>query len=112
MKITLVVTLVIAVFCGKSSQQCFSPYSQKPPNKNGYEELYSGQQEFSLGLLNAINKVMPNENLFFSPYSTYHALLIAYFLTGGQTESYLRKVLRFNEKQVSSEIALNFWKTI
>lgn len=100
MKITLAVALVIAVFCEKSTQQCFRPYSENQPNKKGHEDLYSGQQEFSLALLNAINKVMPNENLFFSPYSTYHALLIAYFLSGGQTENYLKKVLRLKENQV------------
>ncbi|KAJ8983134.1 hypothetical protein NQ317_014709 [Molorchus minor] len=41
---------------------------------------------------------------FFSPYSTYHALLIAYFMSGKQTESYLKKVLRLNEKQAKSDI--------
>lgn len=100
MKITFAVALVITVFCEVSSQQCFRPYSESQPNKNAHADLYSGQQEFSLALLNAINKVMPNENLFFSPYSTYHALLIAYFLSGGQTESYLKKVLRLKESQV------------
>jgi hypothetical protein len=47
------------------------------------------------------HQLTPHENLFFSPYSTYHALIIAYFLAGGQTEGYLKKMLRLGEAQVS-----------
>ncbi|XP_066157837.1 serine protease inhibitor 88Ea-like isoform X2 [Euwallacea fornicatus] len=83
---------------------CFPPYGNNQPAKNAYANLYGGQQDFSLALLNAINKIMPKENLFFSPYSTYHALLIAYFMAGGQTEAYLKKVLRLGENQYKSDI--------
>ncbi|KAG5896628.1 hypothetical protein JTB14_009536 [Gonioctena quinquepunctata] len=103
MKITFLLATLVAVFFKETSQQCFPPYAGSQPNKNGHNDLYSGQQEFSLALLNAINKVMPNENLFFSPYSTYHALLITYFLSGNQTERYLKKVLRLNENQEKSD---------
>ncbi|XP_018579836.1 serine protease inhibitor 88Ea-like isoform X2 [Anoplophora glabripennis] len=104
MKITFVVGLLITVFLKDSSQQCFPPYASNQPERKTHADLYSGQQGFSLALLNAINKIMPNENLFFSPYSTYHALLIAYFMTGGQTESYLKKVLRLDQSQNKSDI--------
>ncbi|XP_023015303.1 serine protease inhibitor 88Ea isoform X1 [Leptinotarsa decemlineata] len=103
MKITFVLAVVVAVFLKESNQQCFPPFAGNQPNKNAHANLYAGQQEFSLALLNAINKLMPNENLFFSPYSTYHALLIAYFLSGGQTETYLKKVLRLKDDLEKSD---------
>ncbi|KAH8359163.1 hypothetical protein KR093_004876, partial [Drosophila rubida] len=56
--------------------------------------LYRGQQEFSVAMLDAIRKATPNENVFFSPYSTYHALLLAYFGATGQTERELATALR------------------
>ncbi|KAJ8956925.1 hypothetical protein NQ318_014344, partial [Aromia moschata] len=104
MKITLGIGLLVALLCKGTHQQCFAPYADNQPEKKTHSDLYSGQQGFSLNLLNAINKVMPNENLFFSPYSTYHALLIAYFLSGRQTESYLKKVLRLNEHQSKADV--------
>lgn len=56
-------------------------------------DLYRGQQNFTLSMLQAINKATPNENVFFSPYSTYHALLLAYFGSRGQTQAELTKAL-------------------
>lgn len=103
MKLIAASILLALVLIQESTQQCFKPYQDQQPNKHGHADLYGGQQDFSLALLNAINKIMPKENLFFSPYSTYHALLIAYFMAGGQTESYLKKVLRLNENQDKSD---------
>lgn len=100
MKITFAIALLAIAVFKESHQQCFPPYVGRQPSKTGHLDLYSGQQEFSLALLSAINKVLPNDNLFFSPYSTYHALLMAYFLSGKQTEQYLKKVLRLNPNQV------------
>ncbi|CAG9853621.1 unnamed protein product [Phyllotreta striolata] len=105
MKITFAIALLAAAVFKESQQQsCFQPFEGHQPSRSGHADLYSGQQEFSLNLLNAINKVLPNENLFFSPYSTYHALLMAYFLSGKQTEQYLKKVLRLNPTQEKSDI--------
>ncbi|XP_017861409.1 PREDICTED: ovalbumin-related protein X [Drosophila arizonae] len=59
-------------------------------------DLYRGQQEFSVAMLDAIRKATPNENVFFSPYSTYHALLLAYFGATGESETELANVLRLN----------------
>ncbi|XP_067637446.1 serine protease inhibitor 88Ea-like [Eurosta solidaginis] len=56
-------------------------------------DLYRGQQNFTVSMLQAINKATPNENVFFSPYSTFHALLLAYFGAGGQTEVELTQAL-------------------
>lgn len=63
-------------------------------NKDAKVNLYTGQQAFTVSLLDAINKATPNENVFFSPYSTYHALLLAYFGAKNQTEDNLRKTLK------------------
>lgn len=95
------ILLMLIAFSRAQEPACFPPFANSPPAINAYANLYGGQQDFSLALLNAINKLMPKENLFFSPYSTYHALIIAYFMAGGQTETYLRKVLRLGENQVS-----------
>ncbi|XP_055923317.1 serine protease inhibitor 88Ea [Eupeodes corollae] len=55
--------------------------------------LYRGQQQFTVSMLDAINKATPNENLFFSPYSTYHSLLLAYFGARNETEAELIEAL-------------------
>lgn len=99
MKCVFGFSLIFLIFLRNTQQQCFSDKDDNgfidPTSRTG---LYTGQQDFSLALLQSINRLMPNENLFFSPYSTYHALLIAYFLAGGQTETYLKKVLRLEPK--------------
>lgn len=47
-------------------------------------------------MLKALKSSSPNENIFFSPYSTFHALLLAYFGAKGNTERELRNVLNLN----------------
>ncbi|BFF90178.1 serine protease inhibitor 88Ea [Drosophila madeirensis] len=70
----------------------------KPDNK--YLEkrvrLYHGQQNFAVSMLDVIRTSTPNDNVFFSPYSTYHALLLAYFGSSGETEQQLRSVLNLD----------------
>lgn len=101
MKITYGLWFVVFVLLTqKSYQQCLTVDDRKTTDRAGRTGLYTGQQGFSLALLQAINQLMPTENLFFSPYSTYHALVIAYFLAGGQTEDYLKKILRLESAQV------------
>lgn len=60
------------------------------------QNLYQGQQAFTIDLLKEINETSSDKNIFFSPYSTYHALLLAYFGAKGETEKELRNVLRLN----------------
>jgi serine protease inhibitor len=102
MKITFV--FLVVAFLRGSDQQCLSANDNKPADPSSRLGLYTGQQEFSLALLQAINQLTPHENLFFSPYSTYHALIIAYFLAGGQTEGYLKKMLRLGEAQTKPDV--------
>lgn len=113
MKITLVVAIVIAVLYETSCQKCFTSSSKEQPNRLDNTELYSSHQEFSLKLLHEIHRVLPNQNLFFSPHSIFHGLLIAYFLTGETTESSLKKTLGFKDNVVSYQIyvfAINIGK--
>lgn len=104
MKITLVLALIFAIFFKQTYQQCLTENDQKMPHPSGQLKLYSGQQEFSLALLQAINKLNPSGNIFFSPYSTYHALLLAYFISSHQTEKFLRKSLRLHPTQDKADI--------
>ncbi|XP_017057595.1 serine protease inhibitor 88Ea [Drosophila ficusphila] len=69
------------------------------PNANLLDQrlnLYKGEQNFAVSMLDAIRKSTPNENVFFSPYSTYHALLLAYFSSSGETEKELAEVLHLD----------------
>lgn len=82
--------------------QCFyKDDSSKKLDPDAKTMLYRGQLEFTLNLFNAINKAVPNDNIFFSPFSVYHSLLLAYFATGGNTEQALKKSLQIDDKLVS-----------
>lgn len=91
------------VFVPPTLQQCLTSNDNVNPTPRGKTRLYSGQQEFSLAMLQAINQLQPNDNLFFSPYSTFHALLLAYFVSANQTETYLKKALRLDDSLVSKK---------
>lgn len=96
----LLLCLALA-FVPSTLPQCLTPNDNNNPTPKGKSKLYSGQQEFSLAMLQAINQLQPNDNLFFSPYSTFHALLLAYFISANQTEVYLKKALRLEDDLVS-----------
>ncbi|CAB3237223.1 unnamed protein product [Arctia plantaginis] len=77
------------------NSQCFyKDDSSKKLDPEARSSLYRGQLEFTLNLFNIINKEVPDDNIFFSPFSVYHALLLAYFSAGGQTEQSLKESLR------------------
>ncbi|XP_044750849.1 serine protease inhibitor 88Ea-like isoform X2 [Coccinella septempunctata] len=98
--------LLLCTITQETSANCLGPIDKV--SQNGQKSLYTGQQDFSLALLNAINKLSPDDNLFFSPYSTYHALLIAFFLAGNQTEKFLRNTLRLDSSQTKNDIHLAY----
>lgn len=56
-------------------------------------QLYRGQSKFALALLKSLRKIVPGENLIFSPHSTYRTLLLAYMGSNGQTKIELEKHL-------------------
>lgn len=68
----------------------------KTDNPLSRNRLYKGQSIFTLKLLEAINTATPTENVFFSPYSLYHVLLLMYFGAKSDTEQTLRKGLELH----------------
>lgn len=66
--------------------------------------LYMGQQKFTLDLLNALQEATPNESIFFSPHSTYHALLLAYFGARNATEAALRNALKLDWAETKEDV--------
>jgi serpin B len=102
MMITLVLALTAVVLPHPSMQQCFSPDDNKVPNSpDTRQDLFTGEQVFSLAMLREVVAADPTSNIFFSPYSVYNALLLAYFGAANHTEQSLKKVLRIPENQVS-----------
>lgn len=69
------------------------------------DKLYYGQRKFSVSLLDALQKARPNESLFFSPHSTYRALLLAYFGAKGETESSLKRTLQLDWAQSKADVS-------
>ncbi|XP_023297743.2 serine protease inhibitor 88Ea [Lucilia cuprina] len=101
---------VLVAFGKAQDNGCFSANDVGAMPKNIRSELYRGQQEFTLAMLEAIQKATPNENVFFSPYSTFHALLLAYFGANGNTEKELVQALRLqwakNKKHINNAYRL------
>ncbi|XP_063918035.1 serine protease inhibitor 88Ea-like [Zophobas morio] len=89
--------LLVLLYLNSSNQQCLTENDNQPPSAT--TSLYSGQHIFSFTLLNAINHHFPTENIFFSPYTTYRGLLLAYFLSNGQTEFELKNILALKSTQ-------------
>jgi len=91
------VALFALSFITLSLSQCLTDNDiTQPINKEARSKLYLGEQTFTLNLLKALNESSPGENIFFSPYSTFHALLLAYFGAKGNTETELKNVLNLN----------------
>lgn len=68
----------------------------KADNPLARNRLYKGESIFTLKLLEAINAATPTENVFFSPYSLYHVMLLMYFGARSDTEQALRKGLELH----------------
>lgn len=56
---------------------------------DGNFRLYHGQRQFAMSMLNVLTKSNP-ESFFFSPHSTYRALILAYMGAEGRTKENLR----------------------
>lgn len=68
------------------------------------DKLYYGQRNFSVSLLNALQKATPNDSLIFSPHSTFRALLLAYFGANGDTEKSLAEVLHLDWAKSKADV--------
>lgn len=91
--------LIVVLFVVSTvTSQCFyKDDSSKKLNPEARTALYNGQLGFTLNLFNTINDAVPDDNIFFSPFSVYHSLLLAYLSSGGQTEEALRKSLEIED---------------
>ncbi|KAG4080758.1 hypothetical protein HA402_005938 [Bradysia odoriphaga] len=91
------VAIFLLSFITLSLSQCLTDNdSIQPFNKDARSKLYLGEQTFTLNMLKVLQSSSPSENIFFSPYSTFHALLLAYFGAKGTTETELKNVLNLN----------------
>lgn len=82
--------MVPAVVLGQCLTGNDADNSQDPSDKHS---LYKGQLQFALNMLNVANDLSSSENVFFSPFSVYNALILAYFTASNHTEESLQKAL-------------------
>ncbi|XP_031634251.1 serine protease inhibitor 88Ea-like [Contarinia nasturtii] len=81
-------------------------YKEKPDyssEKRTYQP-YFGQLNFSLKILDSLQKEHPNENVFYSPHSLYRTLLLAYLGAGGETEKELKDLLGLHWAESKADI--------
>lgn len=98
----LFAVVVGVCFASSVSAQCLS---EDDHVKTTSDKLYLGQRKFSVALLDALQTATPTESLFFSPHSTYHALLLAYFGAKGETEEALKNVLQLDWAASKAEVS-------
>ncbi|XP_053697821.1 serine protease inhibitor 88Ea-like [Sabethes cyaneus] len=103
----LVLLLLATDTVPTASGQCLAENDNvqhtKADSSQSRNRLYKGESIFTLKLLEAINTATPTENVFFSPYSLYHVLLLMYFGAKTTTEKLLRTGLELhwtNDKPV------------
>lgn len=94
------VLLCLLCAAGSAVSQCLTSNDARPlSSKNTQKILYASHKDFSLKLLAEINKRQSkSENVFLSPYSIYHSLMMAYFISSNHTEEALSKTLGFYNK--------------
>ncbi|XP_039490541.1 serine protease inhibitor 88Ea [Drosophila santomea] len=77
---------------------------------HAYSNIFEGERVFSIALMKQIREMYPAGNLFFSPFSTYNALLLAYFSASEDTERELAQALNLgwasSKQQVRSAYIL------
>lgn len=84
----------LVVCTSQINGQCLSKNDGVQPSPIAKANLYKGEMEFTINTLHLLNRASPNQNIFFSPYSIFHALLLAYFGANGRTEENLRNALK------------------
>lgn len=100
-KLITQLALVLAVVSALNAQ-CVSEDSLP---KELTSNLYLGQQKFTIDLLQALQDATPNESIFFSPHSTYHALLLAYLGAKNSTEATLAKSLNLDWAETKEDVS-------
>lgn len=95
-----IVLLLVALTARGIYGQCLAENDNiqhtKADNPQSRNRLYKGESIFTLKLLEAINAATPTKNVFFSPYSLYHVLLLAFFGARSETKKLLRTGLELH----------------
>jgi hypothetical protein len=87
----LVPLIGFAVVQQTKAQICLAEEDLKyGQNKYTPKPIYKGLTLFTSSFLEAMHKANPNENLFFSPFSLYQALLLTYLGSESETERGLK----------------------
>merc|ERR1712020_261999 len=107
--------LVLTVKAQMLDRNCFGSengtlsdtFLASPVNEDAQAVVYGGERAFSVNLVKALFKKYENEaieqNIFISPSSIYHTLMLSYFGALGETEQELAKGLGF-ENLTKSEV--------
>jgi len=107
--------LVLTVKAQMLDRNCFGSengtlsdtFLASPVNEEAQAVVYGGERAFSVNLVKALFKKYENEaieqNIFISPSSIYHTLMLSYFGALGETEQELAKGLGF-ENLTKSEV--------
>lgn len=101
-----VLFLLLVVFYG-SHQQCLTP--NDTPEFAGsprFQDWLASQHNFSVSLMQALNKQRNGKDIVFSPVSIHELLLLLYFGAGDGTEKSLMRVLQIPFLQARNQ--LNF----
>merc|ERR1719367_912861 len=108
-------SLVLTVKAQMLDRNCFGSengtlsdtFLASPVNEDAQAVVYGGERAFSVNLVKALFKKYENEaieqNIFISPSSIYHTLMLSYFGALGETERELAKGLGF-ENLTKSEV--------
>lgn len=96
----LFLAAMFSVLVPATYQQCLTADDSSPrTSQDARQALIHGQHEFSLSMLNTVNAQSQGSNIFFSPFSVYQAMLLAYFVSANQTEGSLKRTLFLPESQ-------------
>ncbi|MCL4139700.1 UNVERIFIED_CONTAM: hypothetical protein GTU68_013279 [Idotea baltica] len=104
--LVLALSVALLIFSPSALGQCLSD-NDEAANEEVSTDL-SGITDFSLDLFREIFPYNVSRNFFFSPYSIWNALTLAYFGSEGHTMMQLQKVLRTTDKVT----AMRQWKQL
>jgi len=88
---------VLSLCVALASGQCFTETNETQTSGPASTDL-SGIADFSISLFKTLFPYREDRNMFFSPYSIWSALALAYFGARGDTEAQLRRTLRVGGK--------------
>ncbi|KAG7161247.1 Serpin B11-like [Homarus americanus] len=100
----VLVGFLAAVSGGVIPPRCFSEDNLS----QGFNTDLSGIVDFSFDLYREASTLTNAENFFFSPYSIWTALVLAYFGSAGNTKAELQDVLRITDKPAT----LALWRAL